>query len=87
MAKLTKKEKAWVEELQAVLDKCPSPNRIGFYTIGYQEVSLFDLRRTEEIEKHMDRRLAQDWGPAVCDLEAGFKESLIFPTDVLSTAG
>ena len=87
MGELNKKEKAWVERLQKVLNSCPSPEKIGFYTIGYQEVSLFDLRRAEEIEEHMDRRFAQDWGPAVHDLEAGFEESIIFPSYVLSTAG
>ena len=87
MKKLTKKEMAWIDEVQSVLDRCPSPKKIGFYTTGYQEISLFDLRRIQEIEEHMDRRFAQDWSPAVYDLDAGFEESLIFPSDVLSTAG
>ena len=34
MATLTKKERAWLNELQEVLDRCPSPKKIGFYTIG-----------------------------------------------------
>lgn len=34
MITLTKKEQAWVDELQAVINRCPSPKKIGFYTIG-----------------------------------------------------
>ncbi len=34
MATLTKKERAWLNELQEVLDRCPSPKKIGFYTIA-----------------------------------------------------
>ncbi|EOU7558615.1 TPA: hypothetical protein ACOZZ9_002914, partial [Escherichia coli] len=29
MATLTKKERAWLNELQEVLDRCPSPKKIG----------------------------------------------------------
>ncbi|EIY8279511.1 hypothetical protein MNZ66_004654 [Salmonella enterica] len=29
MAKLTAKERVWIGELQAVLDRCPSPKKIG----------------------------------------------------------
>lgn len=34
MAKLTKKERAWVDEVNSVLARCPSPEKIGFFTIG-----------------------------------------------------
>ncbi len=45
MATLTKKEQAWLNELQDVLDRCPSPKKIGFYTIGDKNIYLYDLRR------------------------------------------
>ncbi|EOA6970706.1 hypothetical protein ACWAZR_004589, partial [Escherichia coli] len=38
MATLTKKEQAWLSELQDVLDRCPSPKKIGFYTIGDKSI-------------------------------------------------
>ncbi|MDU3882205.1 MAG: hypothetical protein E7G78_13075 [Escherichia coli] len=38
MATLTKKERAWLNELQDVLDRCPSPKKIGFYTIGDKSI-------------------------------------------------
>ena len=44
MATLTKKERAWLNELQEVLDRCPSPKKIGFYTIGDKSIYLYDLR-------------------------------------------
>ncbi len=43
MATLTKKEQAWLSELQDVLDRCPSPKKIGFYTIGDKSIYLYDL--------------------------------------------
>lgn len=49
MATLTKKEQAWLSELQNVLDRCPSPKKIGFYTIGDKSIYLYDLRRMDEI--------------------------------------
>ena len=48
-AKLTKKELAWLQELQDVIDRCPSPEKIGFYTIGDPTISLYDLRKEDEI--------------------------------------
>ncbi|MBF5201267.1 hypothetical protein HQH60_24315 [Escherichia coli] len=30
MATLTKKERAWLNELQEVLDRCPSPKKLAF---------------------------------------------------------
>ncbi len=41
MATLTKKERAWLNELQDVLDRCPSPKKIGFYTIGDKSIYLY----------------------------------------------
>ncbi|CAM7113615.1 hypothetical protein ESCOCP327M_21855 [Escherichia coli] len=55
MATLTKKERAWLNELQDVLDRCPSPKKIGFYTIGDKSIYLYDLRRMDEISKRAAR--------------------------------
>ncbi|WP_072058886.1 hypothetical protein [Escherichia coli] len=55
MATLTKKERAWLNELQEVLDRCPSPKKIGFYTIGDKSIYLYDLRRMDEIMGGIDR--------------------------------
>lgn len=85
--KLTKKEQAWVDELQAVLDRCPSPDKIGFYTIGDNDVLLYDLRRVKAVQAALDRRGAADWCTAVLDVGAHIDESIRFPSPVESTAG
>lgn len=87
MAKLTKKEQAWIDELQAVLDRCPSPKKIGFYTIGDPNISLYDLRRDKEVQAALDSRASSDWCTAVASVGAGFDETIDFPSGVLSTAG
>lgn len=85
--KLTKKEKAWVDELQVVLDRCPSPKKIGFYTIGDPTIFLYDLRRVDEVMEALDSRSSGDWCIAVKDIGAGFDETIDFPSAVESTAG
>lgn len=54
MAKLTKKEQAWVDEVNAALARCPSPKKIGFYTIGDSNIGLYDLRHDKEISDTND---------------------------------
>jgi hypothetical protein len=39
--KLTTAEKKWVDELQAVLNKCPS-KRLGAYTTGDADLKIYD---------------------------------------------
>ncbi|EGF4813901.1 hypothetical protein ICF92_003246 [Escherichia coli] len=85
--KLTKKEQAWIDELQAVLDRCPSPEKIGYYTIGDKNIFLYDLRRDKEINIALDSRSSSDWCTAVAAVGAGFDETIDFPSAVLSTAG
>lgn len=87
MATLTKKEQAWLSELQDVLDRCPSPKKIGFYTIGDKSIYLYDLRRMDEITEALDNRSSMDWCVAVHDMNAGFDEKILFPSSVESTAG
>lgn len=87
MAKLTKKERAWIDELQEILDRCPSPKKIGFYTIGDQNIHLYDLRRDKEVQDALHSRASSDWCTAVAAVGAGFEETIDFPSGVLSTAG
>lgn len=84
---LTKKEQAWVDELQDVLNRCPSPKKIGFYTIGDPTIFLYDLRKVNEVEKALDSRGASDWCQAVKAVDAHIDEVIIFPSPVESTAG
>ncbi|STU50186.1 Uncharacterised protein [Klebsiella pneumoniae] len=54
MAKLTKKELAWFDEVNAVLARCPSPEKFGFCTIGDPNVMVYDKRKEKEIERKLD---------------------------------
>ncbi len=56
MATLTKKERAWLNELQDVLDRCPSPKKIGFYTIGDKSIYLCSCRSAATAGCHRHRR-------------------------------
>lgn len=87
MAKLTRKEQAWVDEVNAVLARCPSPEKFGFYTIGDPSIMLYDRRRADEVMAALNRRSASDWCVAVRDINAGFDEVIEFPSQVESTAG
>jgi hypothetical protein len=79
---LTKKEAAWVRELQKVLSECPSA-RLGFYTIGDPRVSIYDKRLDEKIDKLLSKN---DFCSAAekCGANLG---SIDFPSAVHSTAG
>lgn len=87
MAKLTKKEQAWIDEVNAVLARCPSPEKIGFYTIGDPNVMIYDKRKEKEIEDKLDARSSSDWCVAVRDADAEIDANIYFPSAVLSTAG
>ncbi|ARU94598.1 hypothetical protein [Tatumella citrea] len=87
MAKLNKKEQAWISELQCVIDRCPSPKKIGFYTIGDPVICLYDLRRADEVMSALNSRNSSDWCTAVQNIGAGFNEKIDFPSSVESTAG
>ncbi|MFK3927389.1 hypothetical protein ACI2J7_01320 [Serratia bockelmannii] len=84
MAKLNKKERAWLDELQEVLNRCPS-TRLGFFTIGDKDVFVYDKRLDKQIDELQDSG-GRDFGLVVNDLDAGFGE-LTFPAAVHSTAG
>lgn len=87
MATLTKKEKTWFDEVNAVLARCPSPEKFGFYTIGDRNVMVYDLRKEKEIEGKLDARSSSDWCVAVRDADAEIDADIYFPSAVLSTAG
>ena len=84
MSELTRAERKWVQELQKVLDKCPS-ERLGFFTIGDCDVSLYDKGMESQITARQDR--GEDFGPAATAVGARFDEVLLFPSNVHSTAG
>ncbi|HDH0773566.1 hypothetical protein [Klebsiella oxytoca] len=81
-SKLTKKELAWLDEVNAVLARCPSPEKIGFFTIGDRVIGLYDLRRDKEISDSNDDlvRVAQQNGWL-------FDERLEFPSAVNGVCG
>lgn len=86
-SKLTKKERAWIDDVQSVLDRCPSPGKFGYYTIGDNNIMIYDLRREVEIESELDSRRSSEWCTAVQATGTGFDAELVFPAGVLSTAG
>ncbi|EDV9627065.1 hypothetical protein I3A88_16850 [Salmonella enterica] len=82
MAKLTKKEQAWIDEVNAVLARCPSPEKIGFFTIGDPVIGLYDLRHDKEIADTND-----DLIPVAQRNGWLFEESLYFPSAVNGLCG
>ncbi|CAI2786454.1 Uncharacterised protein [Serratia ficaria] len=84
MAKLNKKEKAWLGELQEVLNRCPSKN-LGFYTIGDPVLYVYDRRKEQHLNDYMDRH-GLDFCKCVSALDADFGD-LDFPAAIHSTAG
>ncbi|KFF61433.1 hypothetical protein IV99_19275 [Pectobacterium brasiliense] len=87
MGKLTKKEREWVAELQDVLNRCPSPEKIGFYTTGDSNIHLYDLRKYKEVVQALDKGEASDWSPACRVAGAHIEGYIDFPSPVESTAG
>ncbi|MEI9524150.1 hypothetical protein [Escherichia coli] len=49
--------------------------------------ALYDLRRMDVIMEALDNRSSMDWCAAVHDMNAGFDETILFPSSVESTAG
>lgn len=81
--KLTAPERLWLAELQEVLDRCPS-ERIGFYTIGDPDVSLYDRRKDGEISNKWGDL---DFPQAAERAGATLSETIKFPSNVHSVAG
>lgn len=83
--KLTKAEKAWVAEVQAALDKCPSTH-LGFATAGDHDLTIFDIRGIDKICALLNRG-SHDFIPVADKLGLVADERLNFPRPVESTAG
>jgi hypothetical protein len=77
---LTAEEKKWIKSVQRALNKCPSV-RLGFYTIGDNDLSIYDTNLEHKFDQD------KDFGHAVAEVDAGASETLIFPSCVHSTAG
>ena len=84
--RLTKAERKWIDDVQALLSACPS-KRLGFYTIGDPDVILYDLTKEAKIEAVMDENDRFDFGSAVEKAGAALHEYLVFPACVHSTSG
>ncbi|EMH9510352.1 hypothetical protein ACPS97_003714 [Providencia rettgeri] len=81
MAKLTKKELAWIEKVQKVLDECPS-ERIGFYALGENELHLYNK---EGESGYVERSLpSRQYGfvESVCNSDADFGHFIMLPSDI-----
>lgn len=85
MTKLTKRESEWIARVQEVLDDCPN-NRLGFYTVGDNDIVIYDHNKEDKINEIMDNNDRTDFGSAVdsCNARLG---DLIFPNHVHSTSG
>lgn len=77
---ITAAERAWIKKVNKVLAECPS-DRLGFYTIGDPDITVYDKTFDPEIDKH-----GGDVGVAVNELDCGL-DTVLFPSNVHSTAG
>lgn len=86
MAKLTKAEAAWVKKVQAVMDECPS-KRIQAFTIGDNELNLFDGDKEDAIQAALEGRGGpSDFCQAVTHEDAELAQ-IRCPFPIHSTAG
>lgn len=82
---LTKAERAWLTELQDVMNRCPS-DRLGFYTIGDRDVTIYDRSKEDQINDSMDKDDVTDFCTAVSENNAELGH-INFPAAVHSTSG
>ncbi len=84
--KLTRAERAWIKELQDVLDRCPS-QRLAFSASGDRDLMLHDATREHEISAHMEEHPGE-WRSAATEVGADFGGvHVVFPGNVHSVAG
>lgn len=81
---LTQMERRWLRALNKLLGECPS-DRLGFYTIGDRNISVYDKRVESDINDMMEHS-SKDFGLCVDRLDACLGE-IKFPGPVHSTAG
>ncbi|AWK42638.1 hypothetical protein [Photorhabdus laumondii] len=85
MSKLNSEEKIWLNKLQKILDECPS-ERLGFYTIGDNDLSVYDLTKTKEINE-LHHKTNRDYPACIEESGAEFNYYLTFPAKVEGVAG
>ena len=83
--RLTKAETKWLEELQALLDACPS-KRLGCYTIGDPSVTVFDKNVLRAWDKE-NPRCELDGPQQVLKCGADLDFVLMFPFAVEGVCG
>jgi len=83
--KLNKAELEWITKVQKILDDCPS-KRLGFFTIGDNSVTIYDLRKETKIGDILDEG-RQEFCGAVIEAGADTGMFLTFPANVHSTSG
>lgn len=84
MADLTKEERKWLNDVQKVLNRCPS-KRLGFATAGDREITIYDNAFSQAIEDHIFSSGTGDFIPTASRLGAVLGE-IRFPANVDSTA-
>lgn len=86
--KLTKKEEAWLLRLEKCLASAPVSlnKKVQAYTIGDNDITLYDLEKQTEYEDKLHERDTPDKGVMV--YEAGtYLNNFVFPFGIESTAG
>lgn len=86
MMNLTPKERKWINDVQALLHACPS-ERLGFFTIGDHDITVYDRRKESAINDLMGENDRLDFPGAVYQAKAETNEYLVFPACVHSVAG
>lgn len=83
---LTKAEKAWLKQLQDVINKCPS-TRLAAFTTGDDDITLYDSDFDDQINELMDRGASDtDFCVAARDCDAILAD-ITFPFPIHSTSG
>lgn len=85
MAELNAAEKKWLNDVQKVLNRCPS-TRLGFATMGDRNVTVYDKSFALAIEDHIFSSGTGDFIPTADRMGTVLGE-IVFPANVESTAG
>ncbi|HGM6992112.1 TPA: hypothetical protein ACKP7H_002364 [Serratia marcescens] len=85
MAELTAAELKWLNDVQKVLNRCPS-KRLGFATMGDRNIAVYDTAFSQAIEDHIFSGGTGDFIPTAEQFGAVLGE-ITFPANVESTAG
>ncbi|AUR87422.1 hypothetical protein NVP1101O_011 [Vibrio phage 1.101.O._10N.261.45.C6] len=92
MKKLSKRDMAWFERLQRVLDAAPTglDAKISSFTIGDKDITVFDPVKVKDCEEDMAGEFIT-WGErdTGCQVDNADAEiiTLRFPFHIESTAG